>query len=172
MSPQSPQSFTILNLPKNFFYSKNPKMTCLKLNSRWVKNPIFHRLYLRKYNDPKPKMFTRGIVICLLSNLQISLFEASPPQKSCSKNSKMTHLKQQNPMIDVVMPNVMIQHLKNDKKLMNTVHFEGETSFYNISNLEDKIKWDKMILRLGLLGVYIGDKWYNYTERVQWRVLA
>jgi hypothetical protein len=29
---------------------------------------------------------------------------------------------------------VMIQLLKNDKKSMNTIHFEGETSFYNISN--------------------------------------
>jgi hypothetical protein len=49
---------------------------------------------------------------------------------------------------------VKIQHLKNDKKSMNIVHFEGETTFYNISNLEDKMRYDKMILRLGLLGIY------------------
>jgi hypothetical protein len=61
---------------------------------------------------------------------------------------------------------VRIQCLKNDKKSMNTVHFEGETSFYNISNSEYNMRCDKMILRLGLLGIYIGDKGYNYNERV------
>ena len=43
---------------------------------------------------------------------------------------------------------------------MNTIQFEGETSFYNISNLEYNMRWDNMILRLGLLDIYIyiGDK--------------
>jgi hypothetical protein len=49
---------------------------------------------------------------------------------------------------------------------MNTVHFEGETSFYNISNSKYKMRCDKMIIRLDILGIYIGDKWYNYNERV------
>ena len=70
-------------------------------------------------------------------------------------------------MVDVVM----IQHLKNDKNPMNIVHFEGETSFYNISILEYNMRCDKMLLRLCLLGIYIGDKGSNYNERVPWRAL-
>jgi hypothetical protein len=49
---------------------------------------------------------------------------------------------------------------------MNRVHFEGETSFYNIFNSEYNIRCDQMILRLGLVGIYIGDKGYNYNETV------
>jgi hypothetical protein len=46
------------------------------------------------------------------------------------------------PLLQVQVPlqfqrkNVMIQHLQNDKKSMNTIHFKGENSFYNISNSE------------------------------------
>jgi hypothetical protein len=50
----------------------------------------------------------------------------------------MTRLKKKNPRIDALIPNVMIQCLKNDKKSMNIVHFEGETSFYNIFSTREE----------------------------------
>jgi hypothetical protein len=78
----------------------------------------------------------------------------------------MTRLKKKNPRIDSLIPNVRIQCLKNDKNSMDIVHFERETFFYNISNLEYNMSCHKMILRLGLLGIYIRDKGYNYNERV------
>jgi hypothetical protein len=52
------------------------------------------------------------------------------------------------------------------KKSINTFHLEGESSFYNIYNSKYNMICVKMIIRLGLLGVYIGDKGYNYNERV------
>lgn len=66
----------------------------------------------------------------------------------------------------------MIQPLKNDKNSMITVHFEGGNSFYNISHSEYNMRWDNMMLRLGLLHIYIGGKGYSYNERVEWRVQA
>jgi hypothetical protein len=55
-----------------------------------------------------------------------------------------------------MIPNVMFQHLKNDKKSIITVHFKGEASFYKISNSY----------------IYIGGEGYNYNERVPWCVLT
>jgi hypothetical protein len=43
-------------------------------------------------------------------------------------------------MISDGLGSVMIQCLKNDKKSMNKFHFEGETSFYNISNSKDNMR--------------------------------
>jgi hypothetical protein len=62
---------------QKIIYRENPNMTRLKLNSWWVKNLFFPRLYLWNYNDPRPEIFTRGTLIYRLSNLQISLSEAS-----------------------------------------------------------------------------------------------
>jgi len=69
--------FSLYESSQKTSYSKNPKMTRLKLNSRWIKNPIFNRLYLRKYNDLEPEMFTIFTLICIISNLQFFLSEAS-----------------------------------------------------------------------------------------------
>ena len=59
-------------------------------------------------------------------------------------------------------------HLKNDNKSMNTIHFDSGTSFNNEYNIRQHI----IILRLGLLGIYIEDNDYNCNERVQWHVMA
>jgi hypothetical protein len=46
-------------------------------------------------------------------------------KKIYSEIANMTGLKKKNPKIDALIPNVMIQGIKNDKKSMNIVHFEG-----------------------------------------------
>jgi len=57
----------------------------------------------------------------------------------------------------------MNQCLDNDKKSMNSSPLRGGNLI--LQHIQCT-KQDKMILRPGLLGLYIGDKGYNYNERV------
>jgi hypothetical protein len=66
------------------------------------------------YNDLEHEIITIGTLICLLSNLQISLSQVAQ-KKIYSENFKMTHLKKKNPRIDALIPNVMFQMLKISK---------------------------------------------------------
>jgi hypothetical protein len=63
-----------------------------------------------------------------------------------------------------LIPNVMNQCLDNDKKSMNNSPLRGGNLFLQYIQYT---RQDKMILRLGLLGIYIVEKGYNYNERVQ-----
>jgi hypothetical protein len=47
---------------------------------------------------------------------------------------KYTNLRHVKNMVQIHTLFVMIQLFKTDKNSKNIVHFEGETSFYNISN--------------------------------------
>jgi hypothetical protein len=53
-------------------YSENSKMTRLKLISGLVTNPNFHKIYLIKYNEPIPEIFTK-LVSCYAPNNQNSI---------------------------------------------------------------------------------------------------
>jgi hypothetical protein len=79
---------------------------------------------MKNYNDPEAKILTTGTLICHLNNHQFSLSEASP-KKSYRENFKMTCLKKKNPRTNAMIPNVMIQCLKNDKKSMNYSPLRG-----------------------------------------------
>jgi hypothetical protein len=96
-------------------------MTHLRLIPSLVKIPKFHGIYLQKYNKLEPKHFTIGTLICLLSNLQISLSEASE-KKFYSENFKVTCLKKKNPMIDPLIPNIMNQMLKIPIYIISSDH--------------------------------------------------
>ena len=54
--------------------------TCLRLATRLVKNPIFHRVYLRKYNDLEAEICNTGTLISLLNIIQFFPFEVAPRQ--------------------------------------------------------------------------------------------
>ena len=60
--------------------------------------------------------------------------------KQCAERIVQGILQYNSPSFGTYTLNIMIQRLKNDKKSMNIVHFEGKTSFYNISNSEDKMR--------------------------------
>jgi hypothetical protein len=81
-------------------------MSCLILISVLVKLPKFHGLYIQNYNDPKPKIITIGTLICILSNLQIHLSEASWKQ-SYSEKFQHDFFEEEKPWIDTLVPNVV-----------------------------------------------------------------
>ena len=90
------------------FFTMN---TSLRLVTRLVRNPIFQSVYLRNFNDPEAKICTIGTFLCLLNNLQFFISQVSH-KKLYSENGKMDFFWKQNPRINVVIPNVMIQMLK------------------------------------------------------------
>jgi hypothetical protein len=73
-------------------YSKNTKMSYLRLISGLVNNPNFHKIYLTNYNDSKYKKIVTYNFLCLLRILKI-LESKTSQKKSYSENAKMTLLK-------------------------------------------------------------------------------
>jgi hypothetical protein len=91
MSPQDSENLESETSQK-ISYSENSKMTLLKLISGLVTSLVFHGLFLQKYSEPEPKIFTTCTMKFSLSLHKISLSENSQ-KNSYSENSKMTHLK-------------------------------------------------------------------------------
>jgi hypothetical protein len=59
-------------------YDHFTRNTCFRLVIGLVKNLIFHRVYLRKYNNQEAKINTTCTLICLLNNLQVFPSESAP----------------------------------------------------------------------------------------------
>jgi len=138
MSPQDLENFIVWHHAEKI-YSKNSMMNCLKLILVLVTNPKFHRLYLKKYNEPVPKFFTTCTSICLLSILKISLSKLSQ-KKNYIENDMMSQLKEQNPRI--ICSNIKCYETKS-RNSQWIIHFKGETSVYNICNAQNKMWWFK-----------------------------
>jgi len=73
-------------------------MTHLRLISRLVTNPNFHKRYLWNYNEQKTKNFSTYSLLPFLDLLKIWLYETSQ-KKYYSENANISWLKKQNPRI-------------------------------------------------------------------------
>jgi hypothetical protein len=66
-----------------------PETPDFRLVSGLATNPIFHGVYLQKYNDPQDEFFTTYTWICFLNGISIPWSE-SLYKKIYSENGEMT----------------------------------------------------------------------------------